>query len=186
MAVRNSKTINSYCTWGIHWLNICTVLVFNSVPHELCDSGYHNLALNTHITTWRNDCTFNVVQISSPNELRKSVIFFILPVITSIYSLLAQSCWICFWIVSLCTVAILNPVVICVLNIHLGNRFTIHNPWQGRKLTHDIVCGCFSKRDYHGSGVYCLSVYCFVWILLLIRGHHIRMSNVRKKTMTFR
>lgn len=31
-----------------------------------------------------------------PNELRKSVIFFILIVITSMYSLFCQSCWICF------------------------------------------------------------------------------------------
>jgi len=31
------------------------------------------------------------------NEFKKSQILLILPVITSIYSLFAQSCWICFW-----------------------------------------------------------------------------------------
>lgn len=35
-----------------------------------------------------------------PKEFRKSVIFLMLPVMTSMYSLFAQSCWICFWIVS--------------------------------------------------------------------------------------
>lgn len=40
---------------------------------------------------------------NSPNEFRKSVIRFMLAVITSMYSRLAQSWWICFWIASRCT-----------------------------------------------------------------------------------
>lgn len=66
----------------------------------------HDLTYGTYCWTAKKSWSLNYYEFPNyhhflPNELRKSVIFLMLPVITSMYSRLAQSCWICFWTASL-------------------------------------------------------------------------------------
>lgn len=79
-----------------------------------------NFHLRTHLTTAIILCS---LLFHLPNEFKKSVIRLILVVMTSMYSRLAQSWWICFWIASRWTPAIILFVFNSIDSIGDGLMF---------------------------------------------------------------
>lgn len=76
----------------------------------------------------------------SPNELRNAVIFFIEFAITSMYSRLAQSWWICRWIASRCASdAIFDRFKYSLVSLSFNWNFLSSPAWWASNSTVDTV-----------------------------------------------
>ena len=111
-------------------------------PHE-CMNEWMNVGLRAY-------CERDPL----PKEFRKSVIFLMLHVISSMYSLLAQSCWIWRWICDICCWPWSFPCAISVQIMLISNRQASDIPSKPWKFysqisqTHRVNKSIFSVNVY--------------------------------------